>query len=453
MLKKKISAVILAVLVIMAVFTGCAEPEPLRILVDADAREFSEQSCKSMMEDFVEIAAGLGGPSDVIIEVLPDLDETRETALERIRTEIMAGNGPDLFVVRCNRGENSRDLLFPIPEKAMANGLFLPLDDYIENAQFMEWEKHTQVIMEAGRDAYGQQMIPMVYTMPLTFYRESDIPDVKPGKDTTWKDMLEDESGILAAATTWFHRDTEEYRFINSDHHYLEYILGDLADFESDTLLFTEEELLARVTEVLDMENAYMSGEIPPVPAHYQTRMHIGYDYKLDHGMPYGMWIDTRFGGADPYRGIRFEDAQTVIPIYSDDGGVTASIAAFAAINANTKRADEAFFLLDLLLSREWQQKLDLYDEYFGGGAAGIPIHEDLMQRRYPVNSIFFITNDNFEEYSRVREQITRAHFRGDLPDCFDDMFRKCKAAYARGQDIAPIVAEYYAKLKIMMAE
>ena len=45
MLKKKISAVILVVLVIMAVFTGCAEPEPLRILVDADAREFSEQSC------------------------------------------------------------------------------------------------------------------------------------------------------------------------------------------------------------------------------------------------------------------------------------------------------------------------------------------------------------------------------------------------------------------------
>ena len=40
MLKKKILAVILAVLMFMAMFSGCAEPEPLRILVDADAREF-----------------------------------------------------------------------------------------------------------------------------------------------------------------------------------------------------------------------------------------------------------------------------------------------------------------------------------------------------------------------------------------------------------------------------
>ena len=453
MKRRQIAIFLAAVLIIVGMFSSCKEPEPLRILVDADAREFSEHSCKKMMEEFVEIATVLGGPSDVIVEVLPDLDEERETAIQRIRTEIMAGDGPDLFIVRSNKGMNSLELLFPIPEKAMANGLFLPLDDYIEKAQFMEWDKHTAAIMAAGRDAYGQQMIPMVYTTPLTFFRESDIPEVKPEKETTWQDMLEDESGVLPTATTWFHRGEEEYNFEYSDGHYLDYILGDLADFETDKLLFTEDELLQRVTEVIEMEKAYAADKFEHVPKHYQTRMHVGYDYALDHGFPIGRWVDTRSWGDDPYRGIRFEDAQTMIPIYSDDGGVTATIAAFAAINANTKRADDAFFILDLLFSREWQQKLDLYSTYFGGGAAGIPVHEDLMQIQYPVDDIFYITTDNFEEYSRVREQITRAYFRGDFTDSFDELYKQCKVAYEQDEDLMPIVSEFYEKLKIMMAE
>ena len=61
MLKKKISAGILVVLVIMAVFSGCAEPEPLRILVDADGREFSEQSCKSSAPICNSTVSGVSG--------------------------------------------------------------------------------------------------------------------------------------------------------------------------------------------------------------------------------------------------------------------------------------------------------------------------------------------------------------------------------------------------------
>ena len=180
---KRALCVLLAVVLIVSIFSGCAEAgevgelEPLRILVDANASEFAERSCKKMMEEFVEYAASIGGPTDVIIEVLPDLDAARESAIERIRTEIMGGGGPDLFIVRSDRGEVSRrELLFPIPEKAMENGLFLPLDKYIKKAQFMEWDKHTEAIMDAGRDRYGQQMIPMVYTTPLTFTAQRISP-------------------------------------------------------------------------------------------------------------------------------------------------------------------------------------------------------------------------------------------------------------------------------------
>ncbi len=47
----------------------------------------------------------------------------------------MSGKGPDVFIVACPGGvfNNPSEALFAVPEKAMQNGLFLTLDDYIEN--------------------------------------------------------------------------------------------------------------------------------------------------------------------------------------------------------------------------------------------------------------------------------------------------------------------------------
>lgn len=450
---KKVLYILCAVLCLAVVFTGCSkEPEPLRILVDADAREFANDSCAGSVSDFLSSVAEQGGPTDVEVEVLPDGGNEREAALERIRTEIMAGKGPDLYIVRSYRGVNSRDLMFPIPEKAMENGLFLPLDEYIENAQFMEWEKNTKVIMDAGRDEYGQQMIPLTYTMPLTFYRTADIPGVKPEKDTTWQDMISDESGVLTTAATWRHYGLTEYRFMDSEDNYLEYILGDFADFKSDALLFTEEELLTRITEVIETDKAYAAEEIPEVPAHYQARMHVGYDRGPQNG--YDSSSGTRDWSGESYRGIEFNDPQTMIPIYSDDGGVTATVTGFMAIDANTDRAEDAFFLLDFIMSREWQRKNVLYAHY-EKEAGGIPVHEDLMQRTCPIfaRSQFYLLDENYAEYSRVREQINRVYFQGTFTDIFDDMYWECRSAYDRGEDLMPIVEEYYTQLKILMAE
>ena len=94
--------------------------------------------------------------------------------------------------------------LFPMIEISMRSGVFLPLDTYIENAQFMEWDKLTPKVMEAGRTEEGQLVVPMAYTMPLTFYRKSEVSHT-PSTEMTWDDMMADETGILrnAASTAY----------------------------------------------------------------------------------------------------------------------------------------------------------------------------------------------------------------------------------------------------------
>lgn len=89
----------------------------------------------------------------------------------------MSGSGPDVFIMRCDEKASwhTEQALFQIPEQAIESGLFLPLDDYIENAQFIEWDKLTPIVMEAGRNEEGQLILPLTYNIPITFFRAPDV--------------------------------------------------------------------------------------------------------------------------------------------------------------------------------------------------------------------------------------------------------------------------------------
>ncbi|MBQ2669028.1 MAG: extracellular solute-binding protein [Clostridia bacterium] len=439
---KKTLCILLAVLMIIGLFSGCAgEPDPLRICVDVDAVNY-QRTCDSTVQEFVEALGMLGGPTDVELDIIPAEASARGSAIQRIRTEIMSGQGPDVFIVLCSAGLNGCESLFPIPEKIMENNLFLPLDEYMEDAQFTDWNKQIKAVMEAGRNEYGQQIIPLTYTMPITFYRASDVSE-KPGKETTWQDMLSDETGVLATAGTWYHMDENVSALYTGA--YLEYILGNLADYENEELLFTEEELYQRTTEVLELKEAYEDGQYADVPTHFQTRMRIGYQN-----------IEPDDWTKDVCRGIYHHEPQTMIPIYSDDGGVTATIMSFAAVNANTKRPEDAFFAVDYLMSTSYQRYSELYAHWLTGMDA-IPMQTDLLQEDPDFNEFsverWYLKQENYEEFVRVREQITHARFNGGLDEGFGMMMFECRKARDQGEDYAPIVAECYNTLKQMIAE
>lgn len=58
----------------------------------------------------------------------------------------MSGGGPDAFIMSNNYGDENeqKSSLFKYPQKSMEMGLFLSLDEYMENnTQFTEWDKLT----------------------------------------------------------------------------------------------------------------------------------------------------------------------------------------------------------------------------------------------------------------------------------------------------------------------
>lgn len=113
----------------------------------------------------------------------------------------MSGGGPDVFITQCVGDFSNTQIgnpIFAMPEKAMELGLFLPLDEYIENAKYSEWDKFTKSVMDSGKNEEGQQLIPLTYTLPSALYRKSDFV-YTPDYDMTREEMLASEEVYDAA--------------------------------------------------------------------------------------------------------------------------------------------------------------------------------------------------------------------------------------------------------------
>ena len=378
--------------------------------------------------------------TDFVVEYIPRTGAERETALDRVRTEIMSGGGPDVFIMNCAGGEvfdAQGEAIFLQPEKAMELGLFLPLDEYIENAQYAEWDKFTQAVMDGGKNWEGQQLVPLTYSVPTAIYLASDFSHTP--SDMTWEEMLQDEELFDTAA-----RLGDAQTMTGIMDYPIDYILGDLADYKEEKLAFTEEELLNHVNTVFELTYYTMENDLYNEPKWSESSIGVGFNV----GGPYR---ETK-----ELNGIHEEDTFSLVPLYSDDGGCTAMVLTYAAINRNTERPQDAFNVLDCLLASSRQMNSELFREiiYRSSRNVSMPIHDEIMSEEKPVfGAIYPLSDENFATLSAVRDQITNVQFAGQLNVTLQNMMRECLEASAAGEDYADIVHRMYETMEQMVAE
>ncbi len=429
-------------------FSGCAkEPEPLRICIDSridydiDTMPDSPYtSIEKATELFLGRLTDAGGPTDIVVEYIPSVGAERETTIDRLRVEIGSGGGPDIFIMSCDSkisSSHKSEALFLMPEKAMYLGTFLPLDEYMERrTKHAEWDQMNQVVLEAGKNEEGQQIIPLAYTFPIATYRQWEATHV-PDKSLTWNDMLTSDDINLRAAAVW--TDTtgvnfEGCPFIYSRDGLPEFILGDIADFGTEELLFTKEELRKCMEDIFDLGAKFTAGEFAGAATHYNE--FVGLQYNWDTGA-----IDFDNGKVfKEHGGVAANTDATMIPLYSNDGGVTAKITAYAAINRNTPRPKDAYEVIDFFLSKEIQRGgiyTFFYSDYTDN-TQSVPMDNRLMNGSEnslyewgvhnkidpePRNMEWYMKPVNFEAYAAVRDQITRARFRDVLDIQFYELY------------------------------
>ena len=415
---------------------------PLRLLIDVEFGSSLSLDIKDELNHYLTEGDGRGnvitrnyqsvikmngGPQDITFEFPPSCGVEREFYLTRLRTELMAGKGPDVFV--CISGFGGKydsttrqyimeDAIFPFPQQAMKRGMFLPLDTYIPNSQFMEWSKLTSTIMEAGHTAQGQLLLPMTYTIPATAFPKDDV-EHELSQNMTWEEML---SGNIAMRIAG----------VLDESAYIALALEPFIDINNDTLAISEEEMrlffFTRLKErqFLESENT---------PTHFRGWMQVDLNDEI---------INTEQPGVG--RGNEY----TYIPIYTRGGGYRAIVTSFTCINANTFRPDDAFFLVDYLMSEECQRSI-LYSYMTYDNA--VPIMEGLMTEEKPVSAVhkkWHMRENDYHEFLGLRDGLSGADFCTSL--C-KEVWNLNKSLQQEGSDLEKEIHKSYVKMNMELAE
>ncbi len=373
------------------------------VRVVMDLPNYDEGAKDGQLSDALSRLPGYNKEFMLLIETLPREGEERSIDMTRIKTEMMAGKGPDLFLCGqdtygvCGLLYGGRtDPFFPFPERAMENRLFLPLDDYIENAEYMEWDKFLPVIMDAGKNAEGQQIIPLSYTFSALYADREKYGLLDFDRSMTLSEMWQSDNPALRYAS-----------YTSAP-----FMVGRITEPGDDEPMFTEEELLGYIRDY-DMR-------IPGDPKDYQD---LQEDEKVYKG--------TIMRGFLPEPGLispvpdRFvlgngSPAYRIIPAKNARGGVTAVINEFAAINRNARHPDLAFKIIDYLMDAKNQQGSDFF---YSRVSLGMPVHMDLGSEEYPLrDKNWYMSAENFEEFCAARAEITEAKFIGPADQALWDI-------------------------------
>lgn len=445
MTKKKILSILLAaVLVFLTACSGGSaeyygdevDKDTLVICLDSYINRDDEYRFQENLEKLLQDIKSACGIEKIAFEVIPDEGAERSTALQRLRTEIMSGEGPDVFIMRTVSGSpdgmSYTEALFKFPEKNMEAGLFMPLDSYMENnTQFTDWDNQTKTILDAGRSDEGQVIIPLTYTFPILLCPAGQVT-LPYTTDLTMQEILDDpETAELGAVMYSIVGKTEvdakgyESRAMYTGN--VKHVLGQLADYESEELLFTEEELYELVNTMYSLQDAVEASELQY--EHWNVQDYVFYLLSVTYGY----------------------DEMTLVPVYSADGGVTASIRSFTAVNRNTKHPEEAFSVIDYLMCEEAQQNSVLYENFF---ASDLTLQNDLGSEEKPLNNMYyankFMNPINHKELLDIKELITAVNFVSEL-----DMLvsRLAYDGYFAGSVTQQQVSDTYKQMKRRMAE
>ena len=398
----------------------------LRVLVDLRASDIAIHRTEDIKE-FLKEMPGYKESFDIQFEYLPTFDSAseRNTEIDRLRLDLMQDKGPDIIICQnfymdpqelewTGLSKTGLKSIFNIPQSAMKQRLFLPLDGYIANARYTEWDKLLPAVMDAGKDEKGRQVIvPMTYKVNTSlFEKERYAPS---GKLPMSREELLNSGdpalewvGISRWETVWD-------------------AFGGQIDYQKGELAFSEEELLRICRQIAAARKGKETKD-----EHYND---VGC---VVPGVSIGPQSFSFFGANCP--------EYIMIPAYNTQGGVTASVGVYGAVSRSTAYPEEAFAVLDKLMSLDAMKTLDIY-------AADMPVHVDMCWRwNCPAGLEWRLSEWNFAQYAALREQINVVDYMTPVNRELMDLWYQADAAEDEAQ-LEKLVHDSYTRMRMILAE
>lgn len=172
----------------LCLLIGCtsqtADPETttLRVLTEYSPSDGMNYQAEQIAAAFMASHDGV----TVEIEFPPEDEDERALYLYQMRTEIMAGGGPDIYLMptgetrykSSNSGRNVRtynvEPLFTDVEQAIHNGIFQDISCYYDEDSALHTEDLNQAVMDAGVYAGQRYVLPLRFQIPVLIANPDD---------------------------------------------------------------------------------------------------------------------------------------------------------------------------------------------------------------------------------------------------------------------------------------
>lgn len=328
------------------------------------------------------------------------------SATERLRTELMAGKGPDVLLLPTQgyweplNGEHSVGVtLIRDVNQAMRNGIFYDITEFYDADEELNKDSFVPAVMEAGVVDGKRYVLPLRYNMLAAYVDLEMFAETGLSTDIFEKDII----GFWNALTEHGDGLTASSALIRSGRHSELNLIGDLIDYDKQEVLLTKEEL---VTYLKAQQDFLVTRGLNPVSV--QSLLHNYYPVS-PQANPYGepaTWMGTdncmNVGQlAYAIHNAVIAEAEGIelgmFPLRSTDGSVTADITFFGAVSGGCKNPELAYEFLRYFLTEEsqWEQNVtstSINDSCFM--AAGWPVlvkgSADAMYKRlkrwtYPI--------------------------------------------------------------------
>lgn len=296
----------------------------------------------------------------VEVEYLPTSQAQRETVLQNRRVAISAGEAPDIYLFPTfpevdlySAYRNGTELLFNDVEQAMRNGWFADISAYYDADNDLHTEELQPDIMNAGVVDNTRYVLPLRYDFSVLLLDKAAME-----KSPFDEDIL--DRGINAVMEAALGQDDSRWQCFNGFG--LSWPLNffpAICDYDTESI-FLKPSALAdflktyRVFTNTGLEYLYF---LPEMPASYLE------DYFSTESSP-SLYIDENV----PAAAVSLEKALavigaaksvgrelTVVPMRNTEGGITANVAYWGAVSADSQYKKTAYDFLRVFLSEEAQ--------------------------------------------------------------------------------------------------
>lgn len=339
MVKKTVSLAI--VLAMICLLFGCTssveenENKHLWVLTDNHTSFLSliENVSETFMEENTDVT--------IQVEAIPTAPEEQEVYLKKLRTQIMAGQGPDVFLM------TQYSPLFPDVSQSMHNELFLDISKYYDADTALNKDTFASYVMDAGVLNDARYILPLSFNLPVLYMDTKQIESVgldaaSLGNGLTGITQIVEAGGREAVVS--------EPAIL---YYYFANLLPEIIDYD------TEEVVLSK-TQLVDFLSAYRTLmpqlESPDLPyAAFGMGSYISYnDFWTQKGN--SAYVGTLKMLIDNLCISKAMGTElTTVPIRAQDGALCATVTNYSAVSAGCKNPELAYAFLRQFLLQENQ--------------------------------------------------------------------------------------------------